>query len=262
MLKMSDTDSERKEAVRKAWSNEKSTIMQGNGTRNWTQREQIEMVRKNQVHGYHGHHMKSVKDYPNQAGNPKNIQFLKRDEHIYGAHKGNTKNSTNGYYNPVDKSMNSFGNRPPQAPVNKLSSPLSQNQINSAVKREQTLQNRMTHDRRIANQWRVNNGYSPMFPQKKSTSPSQNSTNKAINKMRAQTQNSQPNTTHTTSPQKNTAIQNFRQYSASKSANCSQTGKSTNQAIKNFQNNTPSGTSNTSTNTKTSGPSKSSGQKK
>jgi len=163
---MSDINRERANAVRGAWINERALVTEGKGTRDWSQRQQIGMIRKGQVTGIYGHHMQSVKTHPQQAGNPQNIQFLNKSEHIKGAHGGNTKFSTNGYYNPQTKTMQNFGNRSPQAPQMQISKPLSQNQINSAVKREQTYQNRVTMDTAMANQWRQAHGHSHMRRQK------------------------------------------------------------------------------------------------
>jgi len=151
---MSDINQQRASAVRGAWKNESTLVRQGQGTRNWSQRQQIGIIRKGQVNGYDGHHMQSVKTHQKQAGNPKNIQFLSKKEHIKGAHRGNTKNATNGYYNPNTGTMYNFGKNRPQAPQMKLSQPLSQKQINSAVKREQTYQNRVTRDTSFMKQWR------------------------------------------------------------------------------------------------------------
>jgi len=138
---VSDINKERKNAVREAWKNERAYVREGNGTRDWSQTEQKEIVAKGRANGYEGHHMKSVKDYPQHAGDPKNIQFLNRSEHVDGAHKGNTQNSTNGYYNPSTKTMHSFGNNNPVAPqVKNLSTPISQKDQNLAIKREQARQ--------------------------------------------------------------------------------------------------------------------------
>ena len=87
---MTDTNKARKDAVREAWKNEGALVREGKGTRDWSQRQQIGMVRKGQVSGFQGHHMQSVKTHPQQAGNPQNIQFLNKAEHIKGAHRGNT----------------------------------------------------------------------------------------------------------------------------------------------------------------------------
>lgn len=135
---MIDTNRERQKAVREAWKREKAFIREGKGTRDWSQAEQREILSIGKATGYDGHHMKSVKDYPQHAGNPDNIQFLKLTEHIDGAHKGNTQNSTNGYYDPKTKQMSEFCNRNPKSPPSQnLSQPLTQRQQNIVIKREQ-----------------------------------------------------------------------------------------------------------------------------
>ena len=134
---MNDLNTARKTAVREAWKNEKAQVRKGMGTRDWAQSEQREIMAKGRAKGYEGHHMKSVRCYPQHAGNSQNIQFLNRSEHINGAHKGSTQNVTNGYYNPKTGTMHSFGNNNPTAPPSQaLSSPLSQRQQTIAVKRE------------------------------------------------------------------------------------------------------------------------------
>jgi len=138
---MSDTNKDRQKAVREAWKNERGYVRGGNGTRDWSQTEQREIVAKGRANGFEGHHMKSVKEYPQYASDPKNIQFLSRSEHVSGAHKGSTQNATNGCYNPKTGETQGFGNRGPQAPQSQsLSAPLSQKQQDLAVKREQARQ--------------------------------------------------------------------------------------------------------------------------
>lgn len=100
--------SERQSAVDKAWAAEVELIRAGKGTRQWTVAEQKELLGTGRVEGYHGHHMQSVKTHPENAGNKDNIQFLSYDEHINGAHKGNTRNSTDGYYDPQTGQMHEF----------------------------------------------------------------------------------------------------------------------------------------------------------
>lgn len=119
----------RQNAVRKAWKEEQVRISKGYGTRNWTDEEQNQILQKGSVRGYAGHHMKSVCLYPQYAGDPNNIQFLNEDEHINGAHGGNTHNPTNGYYNPETKTMSEFGEGLGKIPVHKLSN--SQNTENT-----------------------------------------------------------------------------------------------------------------------------------
>ncbi len=91
--------SARRSAVRKAWKAEQDNVLNG-GTgisRSWTDDEIIELVQRVKVKGYQGHHMKSVKGYPDLVGNPANIQFLTRKEHL-AAHNGNFRNITHGKF--------------------------------------------------------------------------------------------------------------------------------------------------------------------
>ena len=57
--------------------------------------------------------MKSVSAYPEYQDDPRNIQFLSHEEHL-AAHGGSWMNQTNGYYDPVLKTMSDFGDGPPQ----------------------------------------------------------------------------------------------------------------------------------------------------
>ena len=91
-------------AVKKAWKRERQLVIQGKGTRDWTEDQQRQLLRDGIVkdengYPYHGHHMKSVEAYPAYQGNPDNIQFLSRDEHYLLAHQGNLRTPVNGYYN-------------------------------------------------------------------------------------------------------------------------------------------------------------------
>jgi hypothetical protein len=111
----------RQKAVRGAWLNEIELVKKtGYGSRGWTSSEIEELLTTNKVSGFEGQHMKSATRYPNYAGDPDNIQFLKGrnmdiNEHL-AAHNGNYSNSTNWYYNPTDGTINEFGNGPPIKP--------------------------------------------------------------------------------------------------------------------------------------------------
>ena len=99
----------RSDAVTKAWQAEVELVKgTGKGTRNWTQTEIDELLINGKVSGYEGQHMKSATAYPDYAGNPDNIQFLKGrgdygndwvNEHL-DAHKGSWRNPTNWHYDP------------------------------------------------------------------------------------------------------------------------------------------------------------------
>ncbi|PEK63848.1 T7SS effector LXG polymorphic toxin [Bacillus wiedmannii] len=108
----------RQKAVRHAWRQEKELIKKtGKGTRDWTPAEKLELLQTGKVKGYEGQHMKSANEYPDFAGEPDNIQFLKGrnmdvNEHL-DAHRGNYHNPTNGYYTPKNDSMTDFGDVAP-----------------------------------------------------------------------------------------------------------------------------------------------------
>ena len=121
-------NSERQKAVREAWRIEKEHVALGEGTRDWTPEQQQEMMENGKVEGFEGHHMKSVSNYPEHAGNPENIQLLSEKEHFEGAHQGNFRNLTNGYYNPGSGAMEEFnGNELRPVPCQELSDPCYQN---------------------------------------------------------------------------------------------------------------------------------------
>lgn len=94
-------------AVRGAWKVEQTLARQNRGTRRWSVGQRAELLATGRVKGYEGHHMKSVKMYPQYAGNPQNIQLLTESEHLR-AHNGNYHNPSNGYYNAQTKKMESF----------------------------------------------------------------------------------------------------------------------------------------------------------
>lgn len=97
----------RSKAVKQAWEREVKLVKQGKGTRQWTQAEQRELLLTGRIKKYVGHHVKSVKSYPQYAGTQENIQFLTRSEH-YNAHLYDWKNSFNNYFNAEKKSWGRF----------------------------------------------------------------------------------------------------------------------------------------------------------
>lgn len=117
-------DYQRRCAVSKAWSNERKQVLQSRGSRNWSQKEQREILVTGRCHGYEGQHMLSVKAHPEHAGNEKNIQFLTHEEH-FQAHDRNWKNDPNGRYNLRTKKVNSYDDGIPKTSYRKLSDPLS-----------------------------------------------------------------------------------------------------------------------------------------
>lgn len=120
----------RQSAVRHAWKEEQARVKEGLGTRDWTTAQQKEILERGSVKGYDGHHMKSVSEYPEYAGDPKNIQFLTETEHFEGAHQGSYHNLTNGYYDPETQTMNEFeGDELRSVPVNELSDKYAHNEF-------------------------------------------------------------------------------------------------------------------------------------
>lgn len=115
---------QRRCAVSKAWLKERQQVMNSCGSRNWTQKEQKEILSTGKCHGYEGQHMLSVKAHPEYAGNEKNIQFLTHAEH-FQAHNGNWKNDTNGKYNVHTGKVEPFPDGVPSVRYRKLSDPIS-----------------------------------------------------------------------------------------------------------------------------------------
>lgn len=105
-------------AVLAAWTREQELVKEGKGTRDWTPKQQQDILERGRAYEYEdaddevgkafeGQHMKSVESYPEYQGNPDNIQFLTRDEHL-AAHDGSWLNPTNWYYDPITKEKTRF----------------------------------------------------------------------------------------------------------------------------------------------------------
>lgn len=110
---------ERDKAIRLAWEREQKLVAEGKGTRDWSQDQQKDILDPDKGKAYdengrafEGQHMKSAAEYPEYQGDPDNIQFLTRDEHLE-AHKGSWQNPTNWYYNPETKEFEDFGENKP-----------------------------------------------------------------------------------------------------------------------------------------------------
>ena len=92
--KSADVAKLRRQAVNTAWKQEKELVEStGKGSREWTKMEKKQLLDNGKVKGYDGHHMDSVKNNPDKAGDPNNIEFQSRNEHL-DAHGGNWKNQT------------------------------------------------------------------------------------------------------------------------------------------------------------------------
>ena len=107
---------ERNKAVREAWIKEQKLVQEGKGTRAWTPEQQKDILEKGKAYddsgkAFEGQHMKSAEQYPEYQGDPGNIQFLTRAEHLE-AHNGSWQNPTNWYFNPVTKEKIDFGDGP------------------------------------------------------------------------------------------------------------------------------------------------------
>lgn len=143
---------ERNKAIRLAWERERELVLQGKGTRDWSLDQQKDILDPDKGKAYdengrafEGQHMKSDAEYPEYQGDPNNIQFLTREEHL-AAHKGSWQNPTNWYYNPETKEFVDFGeNGPIPCKVISLSEPLQvsiidrQDGLKEPAKMENTL---------------------------------------------------------------------------------------------------------------------------
>lgn len=107
----------RRKAVDLAWKREKELVLEGKGTRDWTEEQQRQIIEEGRAtdesgRAFDGHHMKNVATYPEYQEDPNNIQFLSRSEHL-DAHGGCTQNSTNGFYDYQTGKTIDFGDNPP-----------------------------------------------------------------------------------------------------------------------------------------------------
>lgn len=113
---MSRRTAESNKAILAAWNAEQELVQEGKGTREWTPEQQKDILEKGKAYdengkAFEGQHMKSAERYPEYQGEPGNIQFLTRAEHLE-AHDGNWQNPTNWYFNPATKEKFDFGDGP------------------------------------------------------------------------------------------------------------------------------------------------------
>lgn len=118
---MSRRTAEASKAIRLAWEQERNRVLAGKGTRDWNPQQQKDIVEKGRAYdtdgkAFEGQHMKSADRYPEYQGDPDNIQFLTRKEHLK-AHHGDWHNPTNWSYDPRFNLYFDFGNRKPLPPV-------------------------------------------------------------------------------------------------------------------------------------------------
>lgn len=105
-------------------------MLKGKGTRDWTPEQQKDLSERGKAYdddgkAFEGHHMKSAEKYPEYQGEPDNIQFLTRSEHL-AAHNSFFQNPTNGYYHPITGEIKDFGlNKYEPCEIIELSTPIS-----------------------------------------------------------------------------------------------------------------------------------------
>lgn len=144
-------ESDRRAAVSKAWKREAALIKEGKGTRDWTPAQQKEILSTHRCKGYEGHHKLSVSQHPQQAGNPDNIQFVTRKEHI-DAHQGNFRNDPQGRYDPKQKTIEKYENgKVKSEPQINLSKKLSDRNIKTQENNYKKLQEQKKAERREKN---------------------------------------------------------------------------------------------------------------
>lgn len=110
---MSRRTADASKAIRLAWEKEQQRVLEGEGIRDWTEKQQQDIIDRGKAYdddgkAFEGQHMKSAAEYPEFQGEPENIQFLTHQEH-FEAHRGNWQNPTNWYYDPVNKQFLDFG---------------------------------------------------------------------------------------------------------------------------------------------------------
>lgn len=131
----------RRKAVDLAWKREKELVLEGKGTRDWTEEQQRQIIEEGRAtdesgRAFDGHHMKNVAAYPEYQEDPNNIQFLSRSEHL-DAHGGCTQNSTNGFYDYQTGEIIDFGDNPPTpCEVIDLSNPKYLPKVEPELKKE------------------------------------------------------------------------------------------------------------------------------
>ena len=110
---MSRRTADASKAIRLAWEKEQQRVLEGEGTRDWTEKQQQDIIDRGKAYdedgkAFEGQHMKSAAEYPEFQGEPDNIQFLTHQDH-FEAHRGNWQNPTNWYYDPINRQFHDFG---------------------------------------------------------------------------------------------------------------------------------------------------------
>lgn len=96
----------RQKAVRQAWKQEMQLVQQtGKGSKNWTSRQLSQLTKREKIKRYEGHHIRDVSTHSKKwAGDPRNITFLTRKQHLK-EHRGNFKEPTTGKLIDREKMM-------------------------------------------------------------------------------------------------------------------------------------------------------------
>lgn len=138
---MSRRTAESNKAILAAWKKEQELVQEGTGTREWTYQQQKDILDKGKAYdengvAFQGQHMKSVEKYPECQGDPGNIQFLTRAEHLE-AHDGDWRNPTNWYFNPITKEKTDFGDgKYIPCEIIQLAEPVNKAQIKQETEKE------------------------------------------------------------------------------------------------------------------------------
>lgn len=151
---MSRRTVEANKAIRLAWEREFNLVSEGKGTRDWTEKQQMDILDPNKGKAYddegrafEGQHMKSAEMYPEYQGDPNNIQFLTRSEHLE-AHNGSWQNPTNWYFNPVTKEKINFGDGPYiSCDIIQLTKPIVNIKDNDLIYKKENVENKVQSDR-------------------------------------------------------------------------------------------------------------------
>ena len=125
---MSNRTSKASKAIRLAWENERELVLKGQGSRDWTEEQQKNIIDYGVAYdknnkAFEGHHKLSVEAYPEYQGDPDNIQFLSREEHRV-AHNGNFQNPTNGYYDYITNKTHHYSEKCEPNLIMNLSNPI------------------------------------------------------------------------------------------------------------------------------------------
>ena len=151
---MSRRTSEANKAILAAWNKEQELVQEGKGTREWTSKQQQDILDKGKAYdedgvAFQGQHMKSAEKHPEYQGYPENIQFLTRAEHLE-AHDGNWKNLTNWYFDPITKEKTQFGEvEIIPCKIIRLQEPIINQKVEQLISKEIVQEKSNSHQKKI-----------------------------------------------------------------------------------------------------------------